>query len=195
MLTAKKFASSIAAIRKNDELFRQLVADTLAFSIFHARNHGQKTPFMELQAAAPGWLQKHLKSVPLGKVAAKHALSEENAEHEASFRVAEWFATHEEQKAIRAANRKAKAPATPKVEIVEPMSPETIDSGESEAIDSGESEAIDSGESEAIDGESKIVDVECGIIFGGAVTVITEAEAEALVAYLTQLRMPALKVA
>ena len=187
MLTAKKFASSIAAIRKNDELFRQLVADTLAFSIFHARNHGQKTPFMELQAVAPGWLQKHLKSVPLGKVAAKHALSEENAEHEASFRVAEWFATHEEQKAIRAANRKAKAPATPKVEIVEPMSPETIDSGESEAIDSGESEAID--------GESKIVDVECGIIFGGAVTVITEAEAEALVAYLTQLRMPALKVA
>lgn len=178
MLTAKKFASSIAAIRKNDELFRQLVADTLAFSIFHARNHGQKTPFMELQAAAPGWLQKHLKSIPLGKVAAKHALSEENAEHEASFRVAEWFATHEEQKAIRAANRKAKAPATPKVETVEPMSPETVDS-----------------ELDAIDAESKVVEVECGIIFGGEVTVITEAEAEAIVAYLTQLRMPALKVA
>ena len=178
MLTAKKFASSIAAIRKNDELFRQLVADTLAFSIFHARNHGQKTPFMELQAAAPGWLQKHLKSVPLGKVAAKHALSEENAEHEASFRVAEWFATHEEQKAIRAANRKAKAPATPKVETVEPMSPETVDS-----------------KLDAIDAESEVVEVECGIIFGGEVTVITEAEAEALVAYLTQLRIPALKVA
>lgn len=178
MLTAKKFASSIAAIRKNDELFRQLVADTLAFSIFHARNHGQKTPFMELQGAAPGWLQKHLKSIPLGKVAAKHALSEENAEHEASFRVAEWFATHEEQKAIRAANRKAKAPATPKVETVEPMSPETVDS-----------------ELDAIDAESEVVEVECGIIFGGEVTVITEAEAEAIVAYLTQLRMPALKVA
>lgn len=178
MLTAKKFASSIAAIRKNDELFRQLVADTLAFSIFHARNHGQKTPFMELQAAAPGWLQKHLKSIPLGKVAAKHALSEENAEHEAAFRVAEWFATHEEQKAIRAANRKAKAPATPKVETVEPMSPETVDS-----------------ELAAIDVESEVVEVECGIIFGGEVTVITETEAEALVAYLTQLRMPALKVA
>ena len=178
MLTAKKFASSIAAIRKNDELFRQLVADTLAFSIFHARNHGQKTPFMELQAAAPGWLQKHLKSIPLGKVAAKHALSEENAEHEASFRVAEWFATHEEQKAIRAANRKAKAPATPKVETVEPMSPETVDS-----------------KLDAIDAESEVVDVECGIIFGGGVTVITETEAEALVAYLAQLRMPALKVA
>lgn len=178
MLTAKKFASSIAAIRKNDELFRQLVADTLAFSIFHARNHGQKTPFMELQAAAPGWLQKHLKSIPLGKVAAKHALSEENAEHEAAFRVAEWFATHEEQKAIRAANRKAKAPATPKVETVEPVSPETMDS-----------------ELDAIDAASEVVEVECGIIFGGEVTVITEAEAEALVAYLTQLRMPALKVA
>lgn len=178
MITSKKFAASLNAIRKNDEAFRQLIAETLAFSIFHARNHGQKTPFMELQAAAPGWLQKHLKSVPLGKVAAKHALSEENAEHEAAFRVAEWFATHEEQKAIRAANRKAKAPATPKVETVEPMSPETMDS-----------------ELDAIDAESEVVEVECGIIFGGEVTVITETEAEALVAYLTQLRMPALKVA
>lgn len=179
MITYKKFAASLNAIRKNDEAFRQLIAETLAFAIFHARNHGQKTPFMELQAAAPGWLQKHLKSVPLGKVSAKHALSEENAEHEASFRVAEWFATHEEQKAIRAANRKAKAPATPKVETVEPMVSETIDSGESEAID----------------GESEIVDVESAIIFNGNVVQVTAEEAEALVAYLTQLRMPALKVA
>ena len=186
MLTSKKFTASLNAIRKADDVFRGLIADTLAFAIFHARNHGQKTPFIELQSAVPGWLQKHLKSVPLGKVSAKHALSEENVEHEASFRVAEWFATHEEQKAIRAANRKAKAPAnrkakapaTPKVETVEPMSPETVDS-----------------ELDAIDAESEVVEVECGIIFGGGVTVITEAEAEALVAYLTQLRMPALKVA
>lgn len=179
MITSKKFAASLNAIRKNDEAFRQLIAETLAFAIFHARNHGQKTPFMELQAAAPGWLQKHLKSVPLGKVSAKNALSEENAEHEAAFRVAEWFATHEEQKAIRAANRKAKAPATHKVETVEPMASETIDSGESEAID----------------GESEIVDVESAIIFNGNVVQVTAEEAEALVAYLTQLRMPALKVA
>lgn len=179
MLTSKKFAASLNAIRKNDEAFRTLIAETLAFAIFHARNHGQKTPFLQLQEAAPGWLQKHLKSVPLGKVAAKNALSEENAEHEASFRVAEWFATHEEQKAIRAANRKAKAPATPKVETVEPMAPETIDASESETID----------------GESEVVEVECGIIFNGSVVQVTSEEAEALVAYLTQLRMPALKVA
>lgn len=177
MLTSKKFAASLNAIRKNDEAFRTLIAETLAFAIFHARNHGQKTPFMQLQEAAPGWLQKHLKSVPLGKVAAKNALSEENAEHEASFRVAEWFATHEEQKAIRAANRKAKAPATPKVETVEPMAPETLD------------------ETDAIDGESEVVDVESAIIFNGNVVQVTAEEAEALVAYLTQLRMPALKVA
>ena len=174
MLTAKKFASSIAAIRKSDELFRQLVADTLAFSIFHARNHGQKTPFMELQAAAPGWLQKHLKSVPLGKVAAKHALSEENAEHEAAFRVAEWFASHEEQKAIRAANRKAKAPAAPKVETVKP---ETV-----------EAETII---------ETTVTDIQtdCALIVDCQVVEITEEEATALAAYLQQLRAPMLKVA
>ena len=174
MLTAKKFASSIAAIRKNDELFRQLVADTLAFSIFHARNHGQKTPFMELQAAAPGWLQKHLKSVPLGKVAAKHALSEENAEHEAAFRVAEWFASHEEQKAIRAANRKAKSPAAPKVETVEA---ETV-----------EAETII---------ETTVTDIQtdCALIVDCQVVEITEEEATALAAYLQQLRAPMLKVA
>lgn len=177
MLTSKKFAASLNAIRKNDEAFRTLIAETLAFAIFHARNHGQKTPFMQLQEAAPGWLQKNLKSVPLGKVAAKNALSEENAEHEASFRVAEWFATHEEQKAIRAANRKAKAPAAPKVETVEPMAPETLD------------------ETDAIDGESEVVDVESAIIFNGSVVQVTSEEAEALVAYLTQLRMPTLKVA
>ena len=179
MITSKKFAASLNSIRKNDEAFRQLIAETLAFAIFHARNHGQKTPFLQLQEAAPGWLQKNLKSVPLGKVAAKNALTEENAEHEASFRVAEWFATHEEQKAIRAANRKAKAPATPKVETVEPMAPETVDSDEAEAIDV----------------ESEIVDVESAIIFNGNVVQVTAEEAEALVAYLTQLRLPQLKVA
>ena len=174
MLTAKKFASSIAAIRKNDELFRQLVAYALAFSIFHARNHGQKTPFMELQAAAPGWLQKHLKSVPLGKVAAKHALSEENAEHEAAFRVAEWFASHEEQKAIRAANRKAKAPATPKVETVET---ETVE------------------ENVVIETTVTDIQTDCALIVDCQVVEITEDEATALASYLKQLRAPKLMVA
>ena len=180
MLTYKKFTASLNAIRKRDEAFRTLIAETLAFAIFHARNHGQKTPFLQLQEAAPGWLQKHLKSVPLGKVAAKNALTEENAEHEASFRVAEWFASHEEQKAIRAANRKAKAPATPKVETVEPMAPETLDP---------------TGETETIDGESEVVDVESAIIFNGNVIQVTAEEAETLVAYLTQLRVQQLKVA
>ena len=174
MLTAKKFASSIAAIRKNDELFRQLVADTLAFSIFHARNHGQKTPFMELQAAAPGWLQKHLKSVPLGKVAAKHALSVDFAENEAAFRVAEWFATHEEQKAIRAANRKAKTPTAPKAETVEP---ETVE------------------ENVVIETTVTDIQTDCALIVDCQVVEITEDEATALASYLKQLRAPMLKVA
>ncbi len=129
---------------------------------------------MELQAAAPGWLQKHLKSVPLGKVSAKHALSEENAEHEAAFRVAEWFASHDEQKAIRAANRKAKAPAAPKVETVEA---ETV-----------EAETII---------ETTVTDIQtdCALIVDCQVVEITEEEATALAAYLQQLRAPMLKVA
>lgn len=177
MLTSKKFAASLANIRKNDEAFRVLIAETLAFAIFHARNHGQKTPFMQLQEAVPGWLQKPIKSVPLGKVSAKNALSEENAEHEAAFRVAEWFASHDEQKAIRAANRKAKPAPAPKVETVEPMPSEMMDT------------------SDPIDGESQVVDVESAIIFDGKAVQVTSEEAELLVAYLTQLRTPALKVA
>ena len=179
MLTSKKFTASLNAIRKADDVFRGLIADTLAFAIFHARNHGQKTPFIELQSAVPGWLQKHLKSVPLGKVSAKHALSEENAEHEAAFRVAEWFATHEEQKAIRAANRKAKAPATPKVETVEPetVEPETVE------------------ENVVIETTVTDIQTDCALIVDCQVVEITEDEATALASYLKQLRAPMLKVA
>ena len=179
MLTSKKFTASLNAIRKADDVFRGLIADTLAFAIFHARNHGQKTPFMELQAAAPGWLQKHLKSVPLGKVAAKRALSEENAEHEAAFRVAEWFATHEEQKAIRAANRKAKAPTAPKAETVEPetVEPETVE------------------ENVVIETTVTDIQTDCALIVDCQVVEITEEEATALASYLKQLRAPQLKVA
>ena len=60
----------------------------------------------------------------------------------------------------------------------------------------GTVETLDpTGETETIDGEDEVVDVECGIIFNGSVVQVTSKEAEALVAYLTQLRMPQLKVA
>lgn len=171
MLTSKKFASNIAKIRTTDEAFRQLVAESLAFAIFHARNHGQKTPFLQLVEAAPGWLKKPLNSVPLGKVAAKNALSEANAEHEADFRVSEWFASHDEQKAIRAANRKAKAPAAPKAETVEDETPvEDVVA-------------------------TKDIETDCALIVDCQVVEITEAEANLLATYLQQLRQPALKVA
>lgn len=67
MLNAKQFAARLESIRKSDEKFRIMVAEALSFAIYHARNHGQKTPFINLQSACPGWLQKGLKSVALGK--------------------------------------------------------------------------------------------------------------------------------
>lgn len=176
MLSAKKFASNIAKIRTTDEAFRQLVAESLAFAIFHARNHGQKTPFLQLVEAAPGWLKKPLNSVPLGKVAAKNAISEANAEHEADFRVSEWFASHEEQKAIRAANRKAKAPAAPKVETVEPETAETT------------------GELDTIDADVVEVQGDDALVIGGVVVELTDGEAEALLDTLKAMRH-ALKLA
>ena len=180
MLTAKKFAASLVAIRKNDEAFRQLISDALAFAVFHARNHGQKTPFLELQAAAPGWLQKALKTVPLAKVSAKRALSEENAEHEAAFRVAEWFASHEEQKALRAASRAAKAIKTT-APIPEPTQ--------------GEENAT-AAQDDVIDGESETVEVSSALIVNGQVTEISRNEADMLMSALQAMRsMPLLKVA
>lgn len=180
MLTAKKFAASLVAIRKNDEAFRDLIAGALAFAVFHARNHGQKTPFIELQAAAPGWLQKALKTVPLAKVSAKRALSEENAEHEAGFRVAEWFASHEEQKALRAASRIAKATKT-SAPIPEPTQ--------------GEENAAES-QDEAMLGECEEVEVSSALIINGEVVELSRNEAEALRSTLNAMRaMPLLKVA
>lgn len=173
MLTSKKFAANLTKIRTTDEQFRVLVAESLAFAIFHARNHGQKTPYMQLCEAVPAWLKKDLNSVPVAKVAIKRQITEENAEHEASFHVAEWFASHEERKVLRAANRKARVTA-PKAE-------------EAAAEEPQEAEVI----------ESTVTDIttDCALIVDCQVVEITEAEANLLAAYLQQLRHPALKVA
>ena len=169
MLNAKQFAARLESIKKSDEKFRIMVSEALAFAIYHARNHGQKTPFINLQAACPGWLQKGLSKVALGK----KKIDETEAEHEAQFRVAEWFATHEEQKAIRNANRKAKAEAAPTND--DNVTDETIDTAET------------------IEGEFR--EVTNGLILNGMMIDLSDAEAEALSGYLMSLRLPALKVA
>lgn len=169
MLNAKQFNARLESIKKSDEKFRIMIAEALAFAIYHARNHGQKTPFINLQNACPGWLQKGLSKVALGK----KKISETEAEHEAQFRVAEWFATHEEQKAIRNANRKAKAEATvtndADVTSEDTVTPETI--------------------------EGEFREVTNGLILNGMMIDLSDAEAEALSGYLMSLRLPALKVA
>lgn len=166
MLNAKQFAARLDTIKKTDEKFRLVVSEALAFAIYHARNHGQKTPFINLQEACPGWLQKGLSKVALSK----KKTTEQECEMEAEFRVSEWFATHEQQKAIRAANRKAKAASVP---TNDPVSADS--------------------DSDVIEGE--VVRVTDELIVNGQAIELTADEADALAGYLMSLRMPALKVA
>lgn len=168
MLNAKQFAARLESIKKSDEKFRIMVAEALSFAIYHARNHGQKTPFINLQSACPGWLQKGLKAVALGK----KKVTEQECEYEAEFRVSEWFATHEEQKAIRAANRKAKVASAP-------VNDETVTT-----------EAVTI---ETIEGE--VIRVTDELIVNGLAIELSAEEADALAGYLMTLRLPALKVA
>lgn len=169
MLNAKQFNARLESIKKSDEKFRIMIAEALAFAIYHARNHGQKTPFINLQAACPGWLQKGLSKVALGK----KKIAENECEYEAEFRVSEWFATHEEQKAIRNANRKAKAEATVTNDPV--ATDDTIETAET------------------IEGE--VVYVTDELVVNGQAITLSANEADALMGYLMSLRMPALKVA
>ncbi len=172
MLNAKQFAARLDTIKKTDEKFRLVVSEALAFAIYHARNHGQKTPFINLQEACPGWLQKGLSKVALSK----KKTTEQECEMEAEFRVSEWFATHEQQKAIRAANRKAKAASVPTNDPVT-----TDDSPEAD-------------EPEIIVAEYEVL-VSDELVVNGQAIALTPSEADALAGYLATLRMPALKVA
>lgn len=166
MLNSKQFAARLDSIRKTDEKFRLVIAEALAFAIYHARNHGQKTPFINLQDACPGWLQKSLKKVALGK----KKITEQEVEYEAEFRVSEWFASHEEQKAIRNSQRKAKVAANEPV-----VTAETVET------------------SDVIEGE--VVYVSDELVVNGTAIALTADEADQLANYLMAIRMPALKVA
>lgn len=169
MLNAKQFAARLDSIRKTDEKFRLVIAEALAFAIYHARNHGQKTPFINLQEACPGWLQKGLNKVALGK----KKITEQEAEYEAEFRVSEWFASHEEQKAIRNSQRKAKAAAT-------------VTNDDHVTIEPADT-------AETIEGE--VVYVSDELVVNGTAIALTASEADQLANFLMSLRMPALKVA
>lgn len=163
MLNAKQFAARLETIKKSDEKFRLVLSEALAFAIYHARNHGQKTPFINLQESCAGWLQKGLKAVALSK----KKMTEQECELEAEFRVSEWFATHEQQKAIRAANRKAKVAANETVE--------TLPEGETV--------------------EAEYREVTNGLIINGQMIDLSDDEAESVMQYVMSLRLPALKVA
>ena len=168
MLTSKQFAARLQSIRKSDEALRLAVAEALAFAIFHARNHGQKTPFIELCSAVPGWLQKDIGRVAVGK----KKIEEAACVMEAEFRVAEWFATHDERKAIRNANRVAKkAQEAPTVALQSTNADEPV--------------------GEAIEGEFEVLEAHAvgnALVINGELIELDAEEADALVTILTQMR-------
>lgn len=168
MLTSKQFAARLQSIRKSDEALRLAVAEALAFAIFHARNHGQKTPFIELCAAVPGWLQKDISRVAVGK----KKIEEAACVMEAEFRVAEWFATHDERKALRNANRVAK-----KAQEATAVAPQSTNADEPVE--------------EAIEGEYEVLEahpVSFALVMEGKEIPLSEDEAFALATILQQIR-------
>ena len=168
MLTSKQFAARLQSIRKSDEALRLAVAEALAFAIFHARNHGQKTPFIELCAAVPGWLQKDIGRVAVGK----KKIEEAECVMEAEFRVAEWFATHDERKAIRNANRVAK-----KAQEAPAVAPQSTNADEPVE--------------EYIEGDYEVLEAHAvgnALVINGELIELDAEEADALVTILTQMR-------
>lgn len=168
MLTSKQFAARLQSIRKSDEALRLAVAEALAFAIFHARNHGQKTPFIELCAAVPGWLQKDISRIAVGK----KKIEEAACVMEAEFRVAEWFATHDERKAIRNANRVAK-----KAQEAPTVAPQSTN----------DSEPVE----EYIEGDYEVLEAHAvgnALVINGELIELDAEEADALVTILTQMR-------
>lgn len=172
MLSAKKFAANLAAIRKNDDLFRELVADSLAFAIFHARNHGQKTPFMDLCAAVPGWLQRDIGKVTL----AKRKTSEDACQREADMLVAVWWQSHQERREAAKAQREARKATTPLPEKNNAATAqETALTGENEVV-------------------AENLPQFC-LVSGDDVVELSADEARELVAMVVAMRKPKLRVA
>lgn len=182
IISARQFKANLA--RLAGEELKELVAATFAFALFQYHNHGQKTPFMEMQAAvvsSRSFMADIIKKLTLGR--REKELSEEDAVRRADAAVAVAFADTKTKREI------AKASRTPKAKPVKTVEPTEG------ADEKPEAEAV----VEPLEGESKRVVVASALIIGGEVVEITAEEAdmiyEALMAHRTEETRRLLKAA
>lgn len=174
MLTAQGFSSSLSLFRKYDDAMRSALAECFAYAIHQWHKGKNKNPHAQLIAAleaAGGFLSKIAPKLTLGKRDA--ALDERACEMRASATIAMLFASREQEKAIREANKAARAERKAKIDAqnasVGKDAPGTV--------------------------ESEAVEVHDALVFHGEVFEVSADEAALLAAYLTQLRMEARKAA
>lgn len=124
MLTSKQFTARCATIGRAEDALRELVADCLAFALFHAVVHGNKKPMTQLCESAPtGWLRDQLDKVAVGR--RDKSLTESQAVARAGTIVAAMFASRKETLAIQKANREARAEAKAASESAQATTPAT----------------------------------------------------------------------
>lgn len=185
MLTAKQFGSSLSLFRKYDDAMRSALAECFAYALHQWHKGKNKNPHAQLIEAlegAGGFLSKIAPKLTLGKRDA--ALDERACEMRASATIAMLFASREQEKAIREANKAARAERKAKIDAqnasVGKDAPETADVVPLAAPGTIESEAIE---------------VHDALVFHGEVLEVSADEATLLAAYLTQLRTEARKAA
>jgi len=175
MITSQKFSANLRAFGKLDEAARALLAETVAYVIYQHHAHGNKDPWLKLKdAQLPGWIRDAIGRIPLGK--RDKSMTERIAESRGDTFAALAFTSQAEKRAIAKAQREARAErkaAAPAA--VEPASVEAANS--------------------PIESEAESVEVSNALIVDGSVIDLTPSEAEAMMIYLDQIRMPKLAIA
>ena len=175
MLTAKQFGSSLSLFRKYDDAMRNALAECFAYALHQWHKGKNKNPhaqLIEALEAAGGFLSKIAPKLTLGK--RDVVLDERACEMRASATIAMLFASREQEKAIREANKAARAERKAK-----------IDAQNADVVSLAAPGAI----------ESEAIEVHDALVFHGEVFDVSADEAALLAAYLTQLRMEARKAA
>ena len=189
MLTAKQFGSSLSLFRKYDDAMRSALAECFAYALHQWHKGKNKNPHAQLIEAlegAGGFLSKIAPKLTLGKRDA--TLDERACEMRASATIAMLFASREQEKAIREANKAARAERKAKIDAQNASVGRDAPSAEEPAADVVALAAPGAVESEAIE-------VHDALVFHGEVLEVSADEATLLAAYLTQLRMEARKAA
>lgn len=190
MLTAKQFGSSLSLFRKYDDAMRNALSECFAYAIHQWHKGKNKNPHAQLIEAlesAGGFLSKIAPKLTLGKRDA--ALDERTCEMRASATIAMLFASREQEKAIREANKAARAGRKAKIDAQN----DSVGQDAPKAAQEPSADVVPLAAPGTI--ESEAIEVHDALVFHGEVLEVSADEAAKLAAYLTQLRMEARKAA